>query len=74
MIVTAMWPSRVGPITLDKSAIGLAILSGVGAAARQKGQHELDRWGFFFDGKSAAVFEPVVYAQSSSNALENGSE
>jgi hypothetical protein len=35
-----------------------------------KGQHQLDRVGFFVDGKSAAVFEPTVYAQSSSNAIE----
>ena len=35
----------VGPITLDQSAIGLAILSGVGAAARQKASGSLTGWG-----------------------------
>ncbi len=35
----------VGPITLDQSAIGLAILSGIGAAARQKGRASLTGWG-----------------------------
>ncbi len=35
----------VGPITLDQSAIGLAILSGIGAAARQKGKTSLTGWG-----------------------------
>jgi hypothetical protein len=35
----------VGPITLDQSAIGLAILSGIGAAARQKGRTNLTGWG-----------------------------
>jgi len=35
----------VGPITLDQSAIGLAILSGVGAAARQKASTSLTGWG-----------------------------
>jgi hypothetical protein len=35
----------VGPITLDQSAIGLAILSGVGAAARQKTSTSLTGWG-----------------------------
>jgi hypothetical protein len=35
----------VGPITLDQSAIGLAILTGIGAAARQKGRTSLTGWG-----------------------------
>ena len=35
----------VGPITLDQWAIGLAILSGVGAAARQKASTSLTGWG-----------------------------
>jgi len=35
----------VGPITLDQSAIGLAILSGVGAAAGQKASTSLTGWG-----------------------------
>ena len=35
----------VGPITLDQSAIGLAILTGIGAAARQKGRASLTGWG-----------------------------
>src|SRR5207249_5849616 len=34
-----------------------------------KSQRHLDRLGSF-DGKSAAIFEPAVHAQSSSNALE----
>ena len=35
----------VGPITLGQSAIGLAILSGVGATARQKASANLTGWG-----------------------------
>jgi hypothetical protein len=35
----------VGPITLDQSAIGLAILSGIGAAAHQKGRTSFPGWG-----------------------------
>jgi hypothetical protein len=35
----------VGPVTLDQSAIGLAILSGVGAAAHQKAGNTSPGWG-----------------------------
>ncbi len=35
----------VGPVTLDQSVIGLAILSGVGATARQKAGSGLSGWG-----------------------------
>src|SRR6266702_6282344 len=35
----------VGPITLDQSAIGLAILSGLGAGARQKAGGGVTGWG-----------------------------
>jgi hypothetical protein len=35
----------VGPLTLDQSVIGLAILSGVGATARQKAGSGLRGWG-----------------------------
>src|SRR5207245_10387958 len=35
----------VGPITLDQSAIGLAILSGLGARARQKAGGCVTGWG-----------------------------
>jgi hypothetical protein len=35
----------VGPITFNQSVLGLAILSGAGAAARQKGNSGLSGWG-----------------------------
>jgi hypothetical protein len=35
----------VGPITLDQSAIGLAILSSLGAGARQKASAAVTGWG-----------------------------
>jgi hypothetical protein len=35
----------VGPITFNQSVVGLAILSGAGAAARQKGNSGLSGWG-----------------------------
>ena len=35
----------VGPITLDQSAIGIAILSSLGSAARQKGSPGVTGWG-----------------------------
>jgi hypothetical protein len=35
----------VGPITLDQSAIGLAILSSLGAGARQKASTAMTGWG-----------------------------
>ena len=35
----------IGPVTLDQSVIGLAILSSIGAAARQKAGSSLSGWG-----------------------------
>src|SRR2546429_4948768 len=35
----------LGPVTLDQSVIGLAILSSIGAAARQKAGSSLSGWG-----------------------------
>src|SRR5205823_6001620 len=52
----------VGPITLDQSAIGLAILSGVGAAARQKASASLTDW-----GSSTASPQPSLSPPSTPN-------
>ena len=35
----------IGPVTLDQSVIGLAILSSIGAGARQKAGSSLTGWG-----------------------------
>lgn len=48
----------VGPITLDQSAIGLAILSGVGAAARQKAGTSLTGWGSSSTGSPQPSLSP----------------
>jgi hypothetical protein len=48
----------VGPITLDQSAIGLAILSGVGAAARQKASTSLTGWGSSSTGTPQPSLNP----------------
>jgi len=48
----------VGPITLDQSAIGLAILSGVGAAARQKASSSLTGWGSSSTGTPQPSLNP----------------
>jgi len=48
----------VGPITLDQSAIGLAILSGVGAAARQKASTSLTGWGSSSTGSPQTSSSP----------------
>jgi hypothetical protein len=47
----------VGPITLDQSAIGLAILS-VGAAARQKASTSLTGWGSSSTGSPQPSLSP----------------
>src|SRR6266516_4588385 len=52
----------VGPITLDQSAIGLAILSGFGAAARQKASASLTGW-----GSSTASPQPSLSPPSTPN-------
>ena len=48
----------VGPITLGQSAIGLAILSGVGAAARQKASANLTGWGSSSTGTPQPSLNP----------------
>ena len=48
----------VGPITLDQSAIGLAILSCVGAAARQKASTSLTGWGSSSTGSPQPSLSP----------------
>jgi len=49
----------VGPITLGQSAIGLAILSGVGATARQKASANLTGWGPSSTGTPQPSLNPL---------------
>lgn len=48
----------VGPITLGQSAIGLAILSGVSAAARQKASTSLTGWSSSSTGSPQPSLSP----------------
>ena len=47
----------LGPITLDQAAIGLAILSSVGTAARQQAATGFGSWAAFFDSHAATSDE-----------------
>jgi hypothetical protein len=49
----------VGPLTLDQSAIGLAILGSVGAATHQKAGTGLTGWGSSPTGTSHPSLKPV---------------
>ena len=48
----------VGPITLDQSAIGIAILSSLGSAARQKGSPGVTGWGTSQTNTPQAISSP----------------
>ncbi|HWN64835.1 MAG TPA: hypothetical protein VNN24_04020 [Candidatus Binatus sp.] len=53
----------VGPLTLDQSAIGLAILGSVGAAAHQKAGTSLTGWGSPTTGTSHPSLKPLPTAK-----------